>query len=180
VILAFFTGVSVGFFMAAFLCATCRSEENEWRPKMTDRETVEEPKTFRVIVIDPDARSITEQHSPGTLADIHALVQDKNGLDSFRIADHPMSWDYGWVDDRALMRGEPVHAFLFDIMHDPIAGRCLLLGVDKETRGNADANFPLPVLRKTITFLGLIKPEVTWVAEATGARAVVTYERVRL
>ena len=134
---------------------------------------------MRAILIDPEAQTMVEIETEGKLADIHALVADKDGLDQFRIADHGLSWDYGWVDDKGLVEGEPIFAFKLAINPSPIAGRCLVIGVDRESRDNCDARFPLDDLRREITWLGLIKPEVTWVEQPGGVRAVVTYERVR-
>jgi len=133
---------------------------------------------LRAVLINPEMRTITEAQTRGRLDDIHALVQDKDGLDSFRLAEYETSWDYGWADDMGLANGAPIHAFKFDIRPDPIAGRCLIIGLDEQSRDECDALVSVDFLRKHITWLGLIKPEVTWVEEANGARAVVTYERV--
>ena len=130
---------------------------------------------MRAILIDPEARTIVEVETEGRLADIHALVADKHGLDSGRLAEHEDSWDYGWVDDKGLAAEECIHAFKWSIR--PTAGRCLVIGVDKETRDSCDARMPLDFAREHVTWLGLIKPEVTWVVEGNTVRAVVTYQR---
>ena len=135
-------------------------------------------KIFRVVVIDPSAQTVEEAQWDGSLNDLHTLV-GAPVLDNFRLADHEGSWDYGWCDDGGLSRGQPIHAFLFSIRKDPIAGRCLIIGVNKDTRDNCDAKFPLRVLRESIRWLGLIRPEVTWDKTETGSRAIVTYARVK-
>lgn len=134
---------------------------------------------YRAILIDPEHRDIKAIETNAKLSDIKALIGTED-ISDFRIADHEESWDYGWVDDLGLTRNQPVHAFLFSIRKDPIAGKCLLLGVDKETRDTVDARFQLDVLRDSITWLGLIMPEVTWDHTEHGSRAIVTYSRMRV
>lgn len=133
---------------------------------------------FRAVVIDPEKQTIDVVVTTGTLDEIHRLLNAKT-LDSFRIADYENSWDYGWVDDGGLSRGEPIPAFLFQGSRDPIGGRCLLIGVDKETRETCDAKFDLRILREVVEWLGVIKPEVVWDETPNGNRAIVTYSRVK-
>lgn len=134
-------------------------------------------KLYRAIVVDPATRTIEEVQSTGSHSETLELVGAK-GLDHFRLADHDGSWDYGWVDEWGLTVERPVPAFLFSIRPDPIVGRCVIFGVQKEGGANCDAKFPLAVLRQEITWLGLIVPKVDWVAMEKGARAVVSFKRV--
>lgn len=135
-------------------------------------------KTFRAVLIDPVLQSVAVTEIDGSLASIAAAVGTDN-LDHFRIADFENSWDYGWVDDTGLLRQQPIHAFLLAIRRDPLAGRCLLVGVDKGSKDNCDAKFDVQILRAEITWLGLIKPEVTSDKTEAGGRTIVTYERVK-
>lgn len=135
------------------------------------------PRLYRIIVIDPAARTIEEVQTTGSHEEICALV-GALALDHFRIADHDLSWDYGWCDDMGLARGRPIHAFLFAKRTDPIAGRCVLIGASKEGGGNCDALFPMNVLHQEITWLGLIRPMVTTVETEMGSRTVVSFERI--
>lgn len=135
-------------------------------------------KTYRAILIDPAKCRIETIVSAGTHEAIRELI-GAEALDHFRIADHGSSWDYGWVDDDGLLRGQPVHAFKFAIQPDPIAGRCVLIGVDKEGGDSTDAKFQIDFLRANIEWLGLILPEVTWDKTEQGSRAIVTYSRVQ-
>jgi hypothetical protein len=48
----------------------------------------------------------------------------------------------------------------------------------KDSGHTVDAGFPLDALRGVIEWLGLIKPETTWMREENGVRCIVTYERV--
>jgi hypothetical protein len=136
-------------------------------------------KTYRVILIDPEARRISELESDCSLDSIHKLIEAP-GLDSFGLAIFPDSGrDMGWVDDVGLSGGEPVHAFLLPTSKDPIAGRCLIIGANYmgETCG---ARLPLELLRQDVTWLGQILPEVTWDHTDEGSRAIVTYSRVKM
>jgi hypothetical protein len=134
-------------------------------------------KTYRVILIDPGARNIRELESDCSLDSIHKLV-DAETLDHFRLAMFENRHvDTGWVDDGGLTRGKPVHAFLLPTAKDPIAGKCLIIGAD-ERGETSSAQFPTAVLRQDVTWLGLIKPEVTWDHTAKGSHAIVTYSRV--
>jgi hypothetical protein len=134
-------------------------------------------KTYRVILIDPEARSIRELESDVSLASINGLVGAK-GLDQFRIAAFDDGGlDFGWVDDTGLSSGMPMHAFLLPISNDPIAGRCLIIGAD-ERGETCSARLPVALLRQDVTWLGLILPEVTWDHTEYGSRAIVTYSRV--
>jgi hypothetical protein len=139
--------------------------------------------TFRAVVIDPEQRTIEEVRVPAknTMAAVRAMIplDADEGLDHFMLADHPDSWDQGWVRDCGLANGEPIHAIKLQGWHNPLAGRIVLLGVDKSTRDTCDAATPTAFLEQVIDWLGLIKPETTWVKEENGTRAVVTYEQVR-
>jgi len=136
-------------------------------------------KRFRAVLIDPEMQSVKDVETNGSHEDTCALVC-ACGLDNFRIADHPKSFDYGWVDDTGLTGGKPVYAFKFNVRPDnPIAGRCLFIGADKETGATTDAKFPLDILRESIVWLGLIVPEVFWEETEHGSRAIVTYARAK-
>lgn len=138
-------------------------------------------KFYRAILIDPKKCAIDVfviRDDVSILPELHQRIGAET-LDNFRIADHETSFDSGWVDDGGLKRGEPIHAFLLLGNRAPIAGRCVLIGVDKESRDTCDAKFPLDVLRDAVTWLGLIKPEVTWDHQGPVQRAIVTYSRVR-
>lgn len=135
------------------------------------------PKLYRTIVIDPAARSIEEVQSAGTSSDIRLLVR-ASALDHFRLADHGDSWDYGWCDMVGLAREQAVYAFLFSLRADPVAGRCVLQGVNKDGGATCDTKFPLGVLRQEVTWLGLIQPKVTWIETEDGFSSVVSFQRV--
>jgi len=135
-------------------------------------------KAFRAVLIDPTRCTIEVRHISGT----HEATSELLGcrwLGHFRVADHEDSWDYGWVDDRGLAREEPIDAFKFMGNRDPVAGRCLLIGVSKKTGATVDAEFPLDVLHSVVEWLGKIKPEVTWDNHDNVERAIVTYSRVK-
>lgn len=135
-------------------------------------------KLYRAILIDPKRQTVDVVVATGTHEDTCGWV-GASSLDNFRIADHPESFDYGWVDDIGLTRGQPIYAFKFDVGGDPIAGRCLLAGADKETGAMTDAAMPLDFLRNHIVWLGLIVPEVFWEETEHGSRAIVTYARAK-
>ena len=135
-------------------------------------------KQYRALVIDPKHQIVDVVDTDGTHSSMEELIGAR-ALDHFRLADHDRSWDYGWVDEQGLKRGEPVHGFLLPTGKDPLAGRCLIVGADKRTGETCDAKFPLDLLRSEIIWLGLIKPEVTWDETETVTRAIVTYERVK-
>jgi hypothetical protein len=135
-------------------------------------------KTYRVILIDPQACHIRELQSDATLATIHELV-GADTLDHATLAARDGGgFDTGWLADDGLTAAKPVHAFLLPVSKDPFAGRCLIVGCDRcgET---ADAVLPLAVLQRDLTWLGLILPEVTWEHTEIGSRAIVTYSRVK-
>lgn len=138
-------------------------------------------KQYRAILIEPEARSISELSSDLTLASIHRLV-GAEVLDHFRIAqfDEDLGgFDYGWVDERGLADGKPIHAFLLSSLNrDPIAGRCLIVGTDRCGQ-TCSARLPIPFLRAEVAWLGLILPEVVWDHTERGSRAIVTYSRVK-
>jgi hypothetical protein len=135
-------------------------------------------KTHRVILIDPEARSIRELESDGSLDSLHRLVGAAS-IDSFGIAAYDNGGqDMGWVDDEGLTRGKPVHAFLLPIAKDPIAGRCLIIGANRHGE-TSSARFPLALLRQDVSWLGPIRPEVTWDHTEHGSRAIVIYSRIK-
>jgi hypothetical protein len=134
---------------------------------------------FRALLIDPERQTVRTVAITGRIEEICSLI-GVNHLDSFRVAEHETSFDYGWVDDLGLRtNGKPFHAFKCDIRgHDPIAGRgpgprCRQGGRDHQ---RADAGrLPAPAYR----LLGLIIPEVFWEETDHGSRAIVTYARVK-
>jgi hypothetical protein len=81
-----------------------------------------------------------------------------------------------WVEEMPIRRGVPVWAFKLPLRHEPYGGRAIVIGADEIGASCAPA-IPLDVLRRDIDWLGLIVPEVTWVTEPDGARAVITYRR---
>ena len=135
-------------------------------------------KTYRVILIDPAERRISEIESDCSLDSIHKLI-GAPALGHFGLAIHEDgARDFGWVDDVGLSGGKPVHAFLLPTGKDPVAGRCLVIG--STDRGEtASARLPLALLRQDVTWLGMILPEVTWDHTEHGSRAIVTYSRVK-
>jgi hypothetical protein len=90
-------------------------------------------KTYRVILIDPEARSIKELQNDASMDTIHELVGAEL-LDHFVIARHgdDGGFDHGWVDDNGLARGKPVHAFRLPRKDAPVAGRCVIVGADRD------------------------------------------------
>jgi hypothetical protein len=135
-------------------------------------------KTYRVILIDPEARNIRELQSDCSLDSIHKLV-DAETLDNFGLAAFEGGHkDSGWVDDGGLMRGEPIHAFLLPTAKDPVGGKCLIIGANYlgETE---NCRMPIEILRQDVTWLGLIKPEVIWDRVGNVDRSIVTYSRVK-
>lgn len=138
----------------------------------------EPPKRYRSIVIDPKRQIVEVVPTMATLEEIRTLVEAET-LDKFKIAEHDTSFDVGWIDDGGLSRGKPVYAFLFSNRKHPYAGRCVLIGIDRKDGNKVDAKFPLDVLRASIVWLGLIKPEVTWDHVGNQHRAIVTYSRVK-
>lgn len=136
--------------------------------------------TLRTILIDPELRQIKEVIIDRPFLEAAEELMKCDGFDlSTKIADHGASWDYLCVDDTGLSRGEPVYAFKFSIRQDPIAGKCMIFGVDKETRDTIDAKFNIRQLGAVIDWLDLIKPEVTWVRDGDHHTGVVTYKRVK-
>jgi hypothetical protein len=91
------------------------------------------------------------------------------------LADFPNTWDYGLVDDGGLRRGEPIAAFEFIGGQNPIAGKCLIFGVQKDGGDTCDAAFNLSTLISVVRWLGVIVPKVDWVREGNVDRAVVTW-----
>ena len=136
-------------------------------------------KIYRAILIDPKARIVKPVEYDGALETTRELVAAEC-VDSFRLADHKETWDYGWCDNVGLALGKPIEAFLLSNRKDPIAGLCLIVGVQKETGDTCDAKFPLDILRREITWLGTILPEVTWDEPKNGPhRTIITYSRVK-
>jgi hypothetical protein len=69
-----------------------------------------------------------------------------------------------------------VHAFKLPVQPAPYAGKAIIIGADD--RGLTREPFiPIEMLMRDVEWLGVIVPEVTWVEEANGMRAVVTYAR---
>jgi len=136
-------------------------------------------KTYRVILIDPEARSITEREIDVTVAALHELIGAET-LDNFRLAmfEEDGHVDMGWVDDGGLSRGLPIHACLFPTS-DPIAGKCVIIGANRMGE-TADCRIPIEILRQDVTWLGLILPEVTWDETDIASQAIVTYSRVKM
>lgn len=135
-------------------------------------------KLFRAVLIDPEQCSVASIQTNASLQSLCELM-GTIWIDSFRLAEHSSGFDYAWVDDLGLARGKPVHAFLLDIRRDPVAGRCVIVGVDHKTKETTDATLPVDFLREHIQWLGQIMPEVTWDQTDTGSRAIVTYARVK-
>lgn len=140
------------------------------------------PKLFRAVLIDPTQQTIATVDIDGSLASIKRQV-GTDLVDHFRLAsfeDGPEedSFDDGWVDDTGLSRGEPIAAFLLGWRPDPVGGRCLLVGATLEGE-TCDARFPLDELRSHVTWLGRIRPEVTWDRNGRVERAIVTYARLQ-
>jgi hypothetical protein len=135
-------------------------------------------KTYRAIMIDPDARSVTEINWDGSHDTMHELI-GADTLDHFTMAmwEEDRHTDHGWVDDDGLKAGKPIQAFLLPLSKDPIAGKCLIVGAD-ERGETADARLPLRLLLQDATWLGTILPEVHWEHTAQGSRAIVLYERL--
>lgn len=137
-----------------------------------------EAKRHRVILIDPEARSISELESSATLAALRELI-GADTLGHFRLAAFENGHiDTGWIDDTGLSRGKPIHAFLLPTGKDPVGGKCVIIGADRHGE-TCSAMLPLALLRQDVTWLGVIRPEVTWDHTAQGSRAIVTYSRMR-
>lgn len=135
-------------------------------------------KSYRAILIDPRNHRIEVVESDGSHQSLCELIGTR-GLDHFRIAEDETRWDYGWVDDTGLHQKQ-VHAFKFENRRNPVAGRCVLIGVNKETGDTTDALFPISILRESVEWLGMIRPEVTWDEPTPGhQRAIITYARVK-
>lgn len=135
-------------------------------------------KTHRVILIDPELRLVTELQDEATLDNIHGLTGAET-LGHFGLATFENGHkDFGWVDDGGLSRGLPIHAFLLPRAKDPIAGKCVIVGANRQGEV-ADCGIPIEILRQDVTWLGQILPEVTWDHTAHGSRAIVTYSRVK-
>lgn len=131
---------------------------------------------MRAILIDPELRQIREIEVEDKLSAFkEALGLPEIG--GFGLAQYDDGFDYGWVDDMGLARGLPVYAFKF--MHaasQPIAGKCLIVGVDLEGE-NRDVRAPLSFFLRETVWLDRIVPEVTIVSEGNTTRMIVTYKR---
>jgi hypothetical protein len=136
-------------------------------------------KPHRAILIDPEARRITELETEITVAALHELIGAET-LDNFRLAlfDEDGHVDMGWVDDGGLSRGLPIHAFLFPRAKDPVAGKCVIIGASR-MGDTTSCRIPIEILRQDVTWLGLILPEVTWDETDIASQAIVTYSRVK-
>ncbi|UPK03073.1 hypothetical protein [Bradyrhizobium sp. 170] len=135
-------------------------------------------KKHRVILIDPEARLISELESTATLAALHEMI-GADTLDHFRLAAFENGGvDVGWIDDGGLSRGKPIHAFLLPTAKDPIGGKCVIIGADRYGE-TCSCQMPVAILRQDTSWLGVILPEVTWDHTAQGSRAIVTYSRMR-
>ena len=136
-------------------------------------------KLHRAILIDPEARRITELEIEVTVPALHELTGAET-LDNFRLAlfDEDGHVDMGWVDDGGLSRGLPVHAFLFPRTKDPVAGKCVIIGANRMGE-TASCRIHVEILRQDVTWLGVILPEVTWDETDIASKAIVTYSRVK-
>jgi hypothetical protein len=137
-----------------------------------------EPRLYRIILIDPEARMISELESSATLTVLHEEIGAET-LSHFGLASFENGHiDVGWVDDAGLTREMPVHAFLLPTAKDPIAGKCVIIGADRYGE-TCSCQMPLAILRQDVTWLGKIMPEMTWDHTEHGSRAIVTYSRVK-
>src|SRR5262249_13895803 len=126
------------------------------------------------ILIDPERRSISLVELPQEQSlDAMRKLIGCEGMDYTVIDDMR---DTIWVDGLALERGERTFAFKLSISPDPFAGRAIIVGADAWGR-EADPYISCEFLEDDIDWLGEIVPETTWVEEAYGLRAVVTYSR---
>jgi len=130
----------------------------------------------KALLIDPERCTVTEIVLPdgakAALAAMRDLIGCK-GMDNRVIDD---MHDSIWVDDLGLTSGRRVYAFKLSINPDPFAGRAIIVGADELGR-EADVYITREFVARDIVWLGEIVPEVTWVPEANGMRAVVTYAR---
>ncbi len=138
---------------------------------------------YRALLIDPEHYVITVEETDGTIASIQPLIGARC-VEMFRIAEHRYSYDYCWVDEFGMADNKPVHAFKYRGHGGPVAGKCLLVGAEKQTGEPTDAKFDIRILRANVEWLGLILPEVVWDVteeEPFGAtmRSIVTYARVK-
>ena len=130
---------------------------------------------MRAILIDPKLQLVTEIALPNDEREMNTAMRSVIGCDGM---DHAMIDDLRdslWVDDGGLNRGEPVFAFRL-AYPTPFAGKGIIVGADEYGRTRAPL-IPIDFLRAKITWVGLIVPEVSWVDEPGGVRAVVTYSR---
>lgn len=140
-------------------------------------------KLFRAILIDPERQTVTNIETSGAPSEMRHLISCR-GMDNWRLCDHKTGWDYAWVDEDGLKAGKPIHAFKFSNSPNPVAGRCIIIGVDKETGADADIKMSRDFARRNIDWLGLILPEVAWdetelEGGGTWTRSIVTYSKVK-
>lgn len=128
---------------------------------------------MKAYLIDPEARTIGSIELPDEkMLDAMARIVG-GGMDHAPISDEH---DTIWVYEFGLKNGEPVHAFKLPVRPEPYAGKAIIIGADD--RGLTREPFiPIEMLMRDVEWLGVIVPEVTWVEEANGMRAVVTYAR---
>jgi hypothetical protein len=129
------------------------------------------------ILIDPELRQVMSIDLPdggsGSRLTVMRGVIGCDSMDHITIDDMR---DSVWVDDNGLKRGKPIYAFRLAISPSPIAGKAIVIGADEMGRTQAPY-ITIEFLREEIEWLGLIIPEVDWVEEPDGLRAVVTYSR---
>lgn len=132
-------------------------------------------KDHRALLIDPAERSIKEITINPEKGKLLQELVGVEGLGFFRVEMYEHGFDEGVCDDLGLARGEPVHAFQFTHLGDPIAGKCVVFGADR-TGATKDATMTLECAKRFIRWLGVIKPKVVWEHTAHGASATVSYE----
>ena len=131
---------------------------------------------MKAILIDPERRTVEPIELPDNDIAIGEEMQriiGCSGLDYGLIDDMR---DTIWVDEFGLKRGKPIHAFKLPVQHDPYAGKAVILGAD-DMGATCAPYIPIDLLRQDIEWLGVIVPEVEWIKEERGGRAVVTYSR---
>jgi hypothetical protein len=132
------------------------------------------PTTINGYLIDPERQcvEVVDLDAEDPLARTRDLIGAR-GLDHSIISDMR---DSIWVDEHGLLNGKPIYAFKLPVQRDPYAGKAVIIGTDE--RGAPQApHIPLEIIREHADWLGLIVPDVVWIEEPTGTRAVVTYSR---
>lgn len=130
---------------------------------------------MKAYLIDPEASTIAtvELEEKRLLDEMKRIVG--GDMDHGPISD---MHDSIWVYEFGLKNGEAVHAFKLPVQSEPYAGKAIIIGADD--RGLTRPPFiPIEVLMHDIEWLGVIVPEVVWVEEENGVRAVVTYSRLK-